>query len=370
MEFLEQCGRCGRLTILSPTLGYCAGCIREHFEEVWPRLSHVHRASREQFGLPAFPPDSEGGVRCGRCHHLCRLGEGERGWCGARWAEGGKLVGGGPEGAQASFYFDPLPTNCVAEWVCAASGHGYPAFSHEPGPEFGWKNLAVFYQSCAFNCLFCQNWHFKDGSRRTRPISAAELAAQVRDDTACICFFGGDPTPQLPHALECARLARESRPGQNLRICFETSGAMSRGLLQKMADVALSSGGCIKFDLKAWSETVHLALTGVSNRRTLENFRALAARASERPQLPLLIASTLLVPGYVDEPEVSRLAAYVASLNPDIPYALLGFSPQFYLQDLPQTSREHAERCLAAAKEAGLRNVRLANMHLLGADYA
>ena len=77
------------------------------------------------------------------------------------------------------------------------------------------------------------------------------------------------------------------------------------------------------------------------------------------------MASTLLVPGYVDEHEVARLASFIASLNPDIPYALLGFSPDFYLPDLPATSREHAEHCLARAREAGLRQVRLGNTHLL-----
>ncbi len=369
MFALETCGRCGRPKVLSPTLGFCAECVRDHFDEVWPRLAQVHRVSREQFGLPPFPPDSEGGLRCGRCQNKCRLAEGETGYCGVRRREGGRIIGGDPGGAPASFYFDPLPTNCVAEWVCAAAGGGYPAFSHSPGPEYGWRNLAVFYRSCSFNCLFCQNWHFKAQQARPPMLSAAELAAQVRDDTACICFFGGDPAPQLPHALECARAARQARPGRILRVCFETSGAVGRPLLRRMAEAALESGGCIKFDLKAWSEPIHLALTGVTNRGTLDNFRALAARFGERRHPPLLVASTLLVPGYIDEYEVARLASFIASLNPDIPYALLGYTPQFYLQDLPPTSRAHAERCLRRAREAGLRHVHLGNAESLGAAY-
>jgi pyruvate formate lyase activating enzyme len=365
MEFLEQCRRCLRYGVISPTLGFCADCIRDHFDEVWPSLKEVHRDSRERFGLPAFPPQAAGGVRCGRCHHRCRVSEGEHGYCGTRRCEGGRLTGGDPAGAVADFYFDPLPTNCVAEWVCAATGNGYPTFSHSPGPEFGWRNLAVFYRSCSFNCLFCQNWHFKERARGKPPVSAADLAGEVRDDTACICFFGGDPAPQLPHALECARLARAASPERILRICFETAGAVSGHLLQEMAEASLISGGCIKFDLKAWSEPLHLALTGVSNRATLENFKRLAARSGERKSPPLLVASTLLVPGYIDEHEVSRISSFIASLNPDIPYALLAFQPQFYLQDLPQTGLRQAEGCLKRAREAGLRNVRLANAGLL-----
>ena len=38
------------------------------------------------------------------------------------------------------------------------------------------------------------------------------------------------------------------------------------------------------------------------------------------------------------------------------------------MADLPTTSRRHAEEALAAAREKGLRRVRLGNIHLLGHD--
>ena len=37
----------------------------------------------------------------------------------------------------------------------------------------------------------------------------------------------------------------------------------------------------LKFDLKAWNENLHRALTGLSNRRTLENFARTARRFEE-----------------------------------------------------------------------------------------
>jgi len=132
-----------------------------------------------------------------------------------------------------------------------------------------------------------------------------------------------------------------------------------------MAELSLSSGGCIKFDLKAWSEELHIALCGVSNKRTLENFQLLAGYIPKRPSPPFLIASTLLVPGYVDEDEVSRIASFIASLSPEIPYSLLAFHPQFIMDDLPTTSRQHAQRCLGAARRQGLERVRVGNLHLL-----
>jgi pyruvate formate lyase activating enzyme len=136
-----------------------------------------------------------------------------------------------------------------------------------------------------------------------------------------------------------------------------------------MAGLSLKSGGCIKFDLKAYNENLNIALCGITNKRTLENFKFLVEFIKERPKPPFLIASTLLVPGYIDKEEVSLIAKFIANLNPDIPYSLLAFYPCFYLNDLPTTSRRHAFECKEVAESFGLKNVRIGNLHLLGEDY-
>jgi pyruvate formate lyase activating enzyme len=79
----------------------------------------------------------------------------------------------------------------------------------------------------------------------------------------------------------------------------------------------------------------------------------------------VLVVSTTLVPGFVGEEEVSQIASFIASLNPNIPYALLAFAPQFCMEDFPTTSRAQADACLNAAKRAGLKHVRLGNRHLI-----
>lgn len=364
---MPRCRLCGaEQPFISARLGFCGPCIRRHFAQVWPEIQQVHRASRQAYGLPAEPPQVEGGKLCTLCCHACRIPEGGVGYCGSRQVVAGRLVGGSPAGARVSWYDDPLPTNCVADWFCpGGTGRGYPQYACRDGPEVGYVNLAVFYHACNFNCLYCQNWDFKRRTGRGRQVTAAELAAAVQARTACICYFGGDPTPQLPHALAAAKLARANAAGRRLRICWETNGAMQPGWLKPLADISLASGGVVKFDLKAFSEEIHLALTGVSNSQTLKNFAALAQRVGERPAVPLLTASTLLVPGYVDLEEIHGLARFIARLNPDIPYSLLAFYPQFYLTDLPTTPRHQALAALQTAREAGVTHVRLGNEHLL-----
>jgi pyruvate formate lyase activating enzyme len=220
-------------------------------------------------------------------------------------------------------------------------------------------NLAVFYEACTFNCLFCQNWHYRQRSTKSAAQTAQQLAESVTSNTSCICFFGGDPTCQLPHALAASRLARKNSPKRILRICWETNGSMSPQLLDKMMTLSLESGGCVKFDLKAMNRNIHLALCGVDNRRTLENFAAAAKRIPQRPEPPPLVASTLLVPGYIDAGEVGAIASFIAALDPNIPYALLGFHGDFLMTDLPPTSRRQAQNCLDAAEASGLKRVRI-----------
>ncbi len=350
----SDCQICGRSAPQpAKVLGVCVDCVRNRFAAARPHIERAHAESRAAFGLPTRPPRQDGGVRCNLCVNECVIGEGDRGFCGLRTVRGGKLVhlAGTPARGLLSWYRDPLPTNCVADWVC------------EGGRHPGCHNLAVFYNSCTSNCLFCQNWHFRlvvpESSTTT---SAAELAAAANEGTFCVCYFGGDPASQMPHALATSKLLA----ARGVRICWETAGTMHPKLLDAALRLSLRSGGCIKFDLKAFDEQLHLALCGISNKRTLTNFARAAARSRERPEPPLVVASTLLVPGYVDGDQVGKVAEFIASIDPDIPYSLLAFAPHFRMGDLPYTTAAHAREAEAAARAAGLRNVRIGNRHLLG----
>lgn len=349
-------------------LGACGRCLKALAgEAAAARVAEAHRLSR--FPLPAAPPRSEHGVTCLICGNRCRMAPGEKGFCGLRENRGGRLLqlAGTSCRGVATWYHDPLPTNCVADWVCpGGTGAGYPRYAYLPGPEQGYTNLAVFLGACSFDCLFCQNRSYHRMARQLQPLHSPEdLAAAVTGRDACLCFFGGDPSPQMPFALKAARLARQKAGSRIFRICWETNGNVHPRYLKAMAGISLASGGCIKFDLKAFDASLHLALTGVDNRQTLENFQFLAGYVRERPEPPFLVASTLLVPGYVDAEEVGAIAHFIAQLDPGIPYVLLAFYPHHLMSDLPLTSREQAEACYQAAREAGLRRVRLGNVHLL-----
>ncbi len=369
---MGRCLICGRdSATISGNLGVCVDCLRRHPEEALEVAMREHTRSRRLFGLPPEPPRDPDGIPCGLCANDCRLGDAKKGFCGLVVNENGRLIrlGGTVDKGILEWYYDPLPTNCVANWFCpGCTGAGYPKYAYRPGPEYGFSNLAVFYGACSFDCLYCQNWHYRSLTTRLGPsLSAEELAKKVDGHVSCVCFFGGDPSVQMPHALKASELMMEEaeRRGRILRICWETNGNMRRDFMAKAAECSLRSGGIVKFDLKAWDENVHKALCGVSNKAALENFRAMGERFfEERPEVPVLTASTLVVPGYVDAEEVGRLAEFIASVSPEIPYTLLAFYPHYRLSDLPTTSWRQMLECKEAA-EKHLKRVEIGNVHLL-----
>ncbi|MHA1265433.1 MAG: radical SAM protein [Candidatus Helarchaeota archaeon] len=364
------CKICGsNKTLVSKTLGVCKDCIVQHPKEALKITHQVHIESRKPFNLPKQPPRTTSGLKCGLCVNDCQLGEGEMGYCGLVINQEGALLrrAGTHESGLLEWYYDPLPTNCCA-FICPAYGHGYPTYAYRDGPEHGYSNLAVFYGACGFNCLFCQNAHYREMPGRLNPlISAQELAGKAHKRVSCICYFGGDPGPQMLHSLAVSQYAMElaEREHRILRICWETNGSMAPNLLDRAVKFALQSGGNIKIDLKTFHESLNIALCGVTNQQTFTNFQSVAESIPDRPDPPLLFATTLLVPGYVDVEEVRKIAAFIADIDPSIPYSLLGFYPRFFLNDLPTTSKVHAERCFNAAKEEGLTRLKIGNVHLL-----
>lgn len=357
------CRACGKASgFVAQILPYCPDCIRAKSGALQDDLLEIHKKTRVEYKLPIQPPRTEGGKVCQQCVNRCKMAEGERGYCGVRQNLSGKIKSSGRDWAYLEFYHDPLPTNCVAAWVCpGCSKRGFPKYSDFNHAEFGYKNLAVFYEGCSFNCLFCQNWSFKERQVRT---TVEELVGAVDPLTSCICFFGGDPGPFAEHTLEVAdRILKKGK--KTFRICWETNGSVSGNLMTKMAEYALVSGGSIKIDFKAYTEEMHLALCGASNENTKENIKLLGRLAKERADSPLLIISTLLVPGYIDLVELQGVAGFISGIDRKIPWSLLGFHPQFKMTDLPCTSRAQAQQALEIAKKFGLEDINIGNAHLL-----
>ncbi len=342
--------------IISQSVGVCSDCIRNGVNSVAQDTHEILR--RRDLLVPAIP--SKGKFTCQDCGNHCRMNEGDIGFCNNKIATKSGVGDRYPGQAVVSWYFDHLPTNCCADWVCSITKERELGLGRER-----LKNLAVFYGSCNSDCLFCQNGSYRTMMAKGKPLlSPQELASAADDYTACVCYFGGDPAPNAAHSLKTSDLLNEER---HVTVCYETNGNISKQWLNKISSIITNTGGTFKFDIKAVTPEIYRTLTGVSNRITLRNFKKLASMKRNRVG-EFLIASVLLVPGYIDISEVRSVCRFIAEIDQTIPTVLLGFYPHHAMSDLPRTSRAHAYAALNTAQEEGLATVRIGNQGLLGED--
>lgn len=147
-----------------------------------------------------------------------------------------------------------------------------------------------------------------------------EVAAEVAELHPCdvestlkrllpgqVHFLGGEPTtnPFLP------RLACFSKGLGALTKVGHTNGS---GRIPDFIDEAA-------FSIKALTEGIHREYTGASNRAVLSNFRDAYERGIR------VSASTVLIPGVVDEEEVGRVAEFVGGIDRGICFHITAYIP-------------------------------------------
>ncbi|MDI6806712.1 MAG: radical SAM protein [Candidatus Aenigmarchaeota archaeon] len=373
MENKKICRVCKTVKPISQFLGVCKDCIRNFPDRSISYIKEVHEKARKMMNVPAFIP-KDGEVICEICGNKCRISKGKKGYCGLTENIDGKLTRkiGNEEVGLGLVYKDPHPTNCTAvNWCAGGTGAGYPKYAMKNRTEFGFANASVFLGTCNYHCLYCQNVSWHDMIRDKAPLmKAEELTNLILEDKeyTCVCWFGGTPEPQIPFVWNVSRLIRKKVKQEDriLRICLESNGNFSWRWLKRIAKISLKSGGGIKFDLKtAKGSQLNLALSGVSNEVSYENFERLVKFHQRRPEVPFLRTSTLLVPHYIDLEEIRKITKFIASLDKTIPYSLLAFYPHYCMTDIGLTSRKFALECYKVAKEAGLEKVRIGNLNLL-----
>ncbi|RLF64935.1 MAG: hypothetical protein DRN30_04845 [Thermoplasmata archaeon] len=235
---MPRCTLCGFYSEeISSSIGVCVNCLRRDPYKALKHVKTVREKWREYIGLPKEPP-RDGSVKCTLCVNECEISQGLVGYCGMIKNINDRLV---PitdsfDVAYLHWYYDPLPTNCVADPVCPERKH------------YGYYNLAVFFAGCNLDCLFCQNIEHKymvsqgvvhDKSKLYSVSELVEIAMKRR--VACVCYFGGDPSSSIIYALKVSReiLRRSKEENANKRICWETNGLENPNTIREMTKISL-----------------------------------------------------------------------------------------------------------------------------------
>jgi len=95
--------------------------------------------------------------------------------------------------------------------------------------------------------------------------------------------------------------------------------------------------------LKAWDEKVHRECTGRVKGSIFDNFAAAFAAGLD------LKANVVFIPGLVDVDQVEVIAAWLAGLNPEIPFHVMGYIP-VPGQPFERPTAEQMARAVALAR--------------------
>jgi len=240
--------------------------------------------------------------------------------------------------------------------VCRVTIPTVASATLHPAPP---ESYTVFLAGCNYKCLNCQNWtisQYPDNGFRQRGYEAPKtLANECLEELSSlparlmradrIFFSGGEPTIHLGYIEKVMKEARKVNPGT--RVNFDTNGFMTEESLERVLAFATS----ITYDLKAYHDEVHLALTGASSKPVLRNAENIGRRAKDK-----LWEYRITVIPKINEGEIKPLTEFIADIDPSLPVCFLAFRPNFVLEGHIGATRALMDKCIDIAKSSGLRN--------------
>lgn len=280
-------------------------------------------------------------VQCTACEHFCAIAPGDMGKCGIRRNYNGalKLV---VYGRPAALHVDPVEKK--------------PLFHFLPTQPI----LSLGTVGCNFRCQFCQNWEISQTGPEFDPARSRNGDELMPEDLVELCrrrgipmlaFTYNEPTVFFEYAYDTAKLAHQ----HGIRSVFVSSGFESLAALE-MIEPYLDA---INVDLKAFTDQFYREVCGTRLKPVMRNIEHIARRTKIWIEV-----TTLVIPGLNDsEAELRDMAAWLASVSPDLPWHLSAFHPDYLMLDRPPTPHRTLIRAWEIGKEAGLRYVYVGNVY-------
>jgi pyruvate formate lyase activating enzyme len=273
-------------------------------------------------------------VRCIICPRMCTLKPGQRGFCGTKENQGGKLINL-TYGLLSAIAVDPIEKKPLA--------HFYP----------GSLSLSISSVGCSFTCPWCQNWHLstaKPGSelKNVPPDYVVDMAH--RQDCTSISYTYNEPLINLDYVEDTARIAKK----EGVKNVLVTNGYVSLEALDRVVDVIDAAN----VDWKGFTEEFY-------NKYCSADLQSVLDATVEMHKKGVHVEITfLIIPETNDSvDEARRMSKYlVDNLGPDIPLHLSKFYPQYKFSHLPPTPVETLLRAKEAAKEEGVHYVYVGNV--------
>lgn len=264
-------------------------------------------------------------VQCYLCYRLCRIKDGERGYCRIRENRKGKLYALA-YGKAIAAEVDPIEKK--------------PFYHFMPGTQlFSFATVG-----CNFRCRFCQNWSISQafGGIRGEDLPPERIREICRErNMPGAAYTYTEPTVFMEYALDTAKLLHRDGKFNT----FVTNGYMTSAAIREMEGRIDAS----RIDLKGFHDRVYKELCGdVVLEYVLQSIKEL-----HRMQHIEII--NLVIPGWNDdEDDLRAMSRWVYELDPRIPVHFIAFYPANFMMDTPPTSLEILRRAREIAMEEGL----------------
>lgn len=303
------------------------GKIAEHDapDQLW-------KWSREAEYYMTLPGDS---VMCCICPHSCILDKNDRSICRSRVNIDGKLYTlayGNP----CSVNTDPIEKK--------------PLFHFKPAT----RALSIATTGCNFRCLNCQNWQIsqvKPEDVRFYDLFPDQVIKTALDKKVeSIAYTYSEPVTYYEYMIDTARLAKQ----KGISNLWISNGYINPEPLSALCEVLDAAN----VNLKSFNNATYQNLNGGLLDPVLNTFQTLHKRKVHFEM------TTLVVPGYVDDPKmIKQMCQWIVSnLGPDHPLHFLRFFPQYKLDRLPPTPIGVLTNFRKIAMDMGIRYVYVGNV--------
>lgn len=279
----------------------------------------------------------DGKVSCFLCSHRCQIAEGKFGICGVRQNKGGKLL-----------------TQVYGEVIAA---HVDP-IEKKPLHHFlpGTTSFSIATIGCNFRCPFCQNWQISQVSKRKGEglagqsfLPADVVAAAKARGCRSISYTYTEPTIFFEYAYDTAKLATK----EGLANIFVTNGYMTEEALTAIKPYL----NACNVDLKSFREEFYKEMCQAHLQPVLDSIRLMR-------KLGIWVeVTTLVIPGVNDgEEELRNAARFIAETDPDIPWHVSRFHPDYKYTGSHPTPVEILRKAYAIGKKEGLHYIYVGNV--------
>ncbi len=274
-------------------------------------------------------------VRCYSCGHCCPIADGQAGVCKVRFNRGGTLYV--PWGYVGGVQCDPIEKKPF-----------FHAYSGALAYSFGMLG-------CDLHCSYCQNWVTSQAIRDPRAVvSPAGVTPEmlvreaVGQGARLLVSTYNEPLITSEWAVAIFKEARAA----GLATAFVSNGNGTPQVIEYLRPWV----DLYKVDLKSFDEQ-HYHQLGGRLQPILETIRRLYEMGF------WLEVVTLLIPGFNDSnDELARMAEFLVSVSPDVPWHVTAFHKDYKMADPDDTSPETLMRAARIGKEAGLRYIYAGNL--------